>query len=224
MGSKSALLVWGGWDGHQPKEVAELLQGELVKHGFAVEVSDTLDAYLDEAKLKSLDLIVPLWTMGTIKGEQLRPLLNAVKSGVGIGGVHGGMCDSFRNETEYQWMTGGQWVAHPGNDGLEYTVEIRDRDHFITQGVPAVLNIKSEQYYLHVDPAVRVLATTRFPVTGVDGPHTKNGVVDMPTVWTKYWGEGRVFYNALGHQANVVARPDVLNLTVRGLLWAAHAE
>lgn len=224
MASKSALLVWGGWDGHQPKEVAELLQGELVRHGFAVEVSDTLDAYLDEEKLKSLDLIVPLWTMGAIKQEQLRPLLNAVKSGVGIGGVHGGMCDSFRNETEYQWMTGGQWVAHPGNDGVEYTVEIRDPDHFITQGSPAVLNIKSEQYYLHVDPAVRVLATTRFPVAGVDGPHLKNGTVDMPTVWTKYWGEGRVFYNALGHQANVVAQPDVLNLTVRGLLWAAHAE
>lgn len=224
MASKSALLVWGGWDGHQPREVGELLQGELVKHGFAVEMSDTLDAYLDEEKLKALDLIVPLWTMGTITKEQLRPLLSAVKSGVGIGGVHGGMCDSFRNETEYQWMTGGQWVAHPGNDGVEYTVEIRDPDHFITQGSPAVLSIKSEQYYLHVDPAVRVLATTRFPVAGVDGPHAKNGVVDMPTVWTKYWGEGRVFYNALGHQANVVAQPDVLNLTVRGLLWAAHAE
>ena len=162
--------------------------------------------------------------MGTITQEQLRPLLNAVQSGVGLGGVHGGMCDSFRNETEYQWMTGGQWVAHPGNDGVEYTVEIRDADHFITQGVPSVLAIKSEQYYLHVDPAVRVLATTRIPVAGVGGPHLKNGPVDMPTVWTKYWGEGRVFYNALGHQANVIADPDVLKLTVRGLLWAAHAE
>ena len=224
MASKSALLVWGGWDGHQPKEVSEILQGELVKHGFAVEVSDTLDAYLDEAKLKSLDLIVPLWTMGTITQEQLHPLLNAVKSGVGLGGVHGGMCDSFRNETEYQWMTGGQWVSHPGNDGVEYTVDIRDPDHYITQGSSAVISVKSEQYYLHVDPAVRVLATTRFPTAGVDGPHVKNGIVDMPTVWTKYWGEGRVFYNALGHQANIIAQPDVLNLTVRGLLWAAHAE
>ncbi len=224
MASKSALIVWGGWDGHQPKEVGEILGEELTKHGFAVEIADTLDAYLDEEKLKTLDLIVPCWTMATIKQEQLRPLLNAVASGVGLGGVHGGMCDSFRNETEYQFMTGGQWVAHPGNDGVAYTVEIRDRDHFITQGSPDVINIKSEQYYLHVDPAVRVLATTRFPLEGVGGAHTKNGVVDMPTVWTKYWGEGRVFYNALGHQANIVAQPDVLHLTVRGLLWAAHAE
>lgn len=224
MASKSALIVQGGWDGHQPKEVSEILAAELIKHGFTVEVSDTLDAYKDEAKLKSLDLIVPLWTMSTITGEQLGPLLNAVKSGVGIGGVHGGMCDAFRNETEYQFMTGGQWVAHPGNDGVEYTVDVRDRDHFITQGSPASFAVKSEQYYLHVDPAVRVLASTRFPVPGVDGPHTKNGAVDMPTVWTKYYGEGRVFYNALGHQANIVAQPEVLLLTIRGLLWAAHAE
>jgi type 1 glutamine amidotransferase len=222
MADRKALIVWGGWDGHQPKEVAQIFREALTSHGFKVEVSDTLDAYLDEEKLKSLDLIVPVWTMGTITGEQERSLLNAVRSGVGIGGCHGGMCDSFRNNTEYQFMTGGQWVAHPGNDGVEYTVEIRDPDHFITQGSPRSFRVKSEQYYLHVDPAVRVQATTRFPVA--DGPHVENGAVDMPTVWTKYYGKGRVFYTALGHQANIVAQPDVLHLATRGLLWAAHAE
>jgi len=223
MAERKALIVWGGWDGHEPEQVAEILRAGLAGKGFAVEVSDTLDAYQTHGDaLKTLDLIVPLWTMGTIKGEQANPLLEAVKSGVGLGGVHGGMCDSFRNHTEYQFMTGGQWVAHPGNDGTEYTVEIRDRDHFITQTVPPVLPIKSEQYYLHVDPAVRVLATTRFPVA--DGPHAANGPVDMPVVWTKYYGAGRVFYNSLGHHADIIALPDVLNLTLRGLLWAAKAE
>jgi type 1 glutamine amidotransferase len=222
MAQRSALVVWGGWDGHQPKEVAQLLAESLGQHGFAVTVSDTLDAFLDTQKLQSLDLIVPVWTMGTITGEQERSLLTAVRSGVGIGGCHGGMCDSFRNNTEYQFMTGGQWVAHPGNDGVEYTVDVRDPDHFITQGVPTAFAVKSEQYYLHVDPAVRVLATTRFPVA--DGPHAKNGAVDMPTVWTKYYGDGRVFYNALGHQADIVAQPEVRTLCTRGLLWAARAE
>ncbi len=221
MTTRSALIVWGGWDGHQPKEVAEIFDTQLQKHGFETIVSDTLDAYLQN-DLTTLDLIVPVWTMGQITGEQEKALIEAVKGGVGLGGCHGGMCDSFRNNTEYQWMTGGQWVAHPGNDGTEYTVEVRDPDHFITQGSPAVFPIKSEQYYLHVDPAVRVLATCRFPVA--DGPHVKNGVVDMPTVWTKYWGEGRVYYNALGHHADIVAQPEVLTLMTRGLLWAAHAE
>ena len=149
-------------------------------------------------------------------------MLEAVKSGVGIGGCHGGMCDSFRNNTEYQFMTGGQWVSHPGNDGTEYTVDVIDPDHFITQGSPASFPVKSEQYYMHVDPAIRVLATTRFPVA--DGPHIKNGAFDMPVVWTKYYGAGRVFYSSLGHQADIVAQPDPLRLLTRGLLWAAHAE
>lgn len=222
MASRSALIVWGGWDGHQPREVAQIFRSLLEAHDFSVTVSDTLDAYTDEAALKALDLIVPVWTMGTISGEQLRPLLAAVRSGVGLAGCHGGMCDSFRNETEYQFMTGGQWVSHPGNDSVEYTVDIRDPDHFVTQGVPLSIPIRSEQYYLHVDPAVRVLATTRFPIA--DGPHVRNGAVDMPTVWTKYYGDGRVFYNALGHTADVVAQPEVARLCLRGCLWAAHAE
>jgi uncharacterized protein len=221
MSTRKALIVWGGWDGHQPREVAEILDSQLQKHGFETIVSDTLDAYVQN-DLTKLDLIVPVWTMGQITGEQEKPLIEAVKGGVGIAGCHGGMCDSFRNNTEYQWMTGGQWVAHPGNDGTEYTVEIRDPDHFANQGVPLSFPIKSEQYYLHVDPVVRVLATCRFPVA--DGPHVKNGPVDMPTIWTKYWGEGRVYYNALGHHADIVAQPEVLTLITRGMLWAARAE
>ena len=164
-----ALIVWGGWDGHQPEEVGEIFHQELSKAGFDVEVSDTLDAYLDEDKLKALTLIVPVWTMGRITNEQLNPLLEAVKSGVGIGGVHGGMCDSFREATEYQFMTGGQWVAHPGNDGVAYTVKITQPDHFIMKGIPAEFPISSEQYYMHTDPANNVLATTKFPTA--EGPH-----------------------------------------------------
>ena len=221
-GERSALIVWGGWDGHQPKEVSEIFDRELKARGFQVEVSDSLDAFKDVEKLKALSLIVPIWTMGSIGGDQLGPLLEAVKSGVGIAGCHGGMCDSFRNETEYQFMTGGQWVAHPGNDGVEYTVRITDREHFITRESIPEFTVKSEQYYLHTDPANNVLAVTDFPIA--DGPHVKNGKFAMPVIWTKYYGEGRVAYNALGHQAHTVEQAEVLPLMVRGLLWAAHAE
>lgn len=222
MADKRALIVWGGWNGHEPEQVAGIFHEALTSKGFDVEVSNTLDAFLDGEKLKTLDLIVPVWTMGKITGEQVKPLLAAVKSGVGIGGCHGGMCDSFREATEYQFMTGGQWVAHPGNDGVEYTVRVTEPDHFITRGAPAEFPVKSEQYYMHVDPAVQVLAVTRFPVA--DGPHVRNGEFDMPVVWTKFYGEGRVFYCSLGHVANVVRQPEVLDLCTRGLLWAASAE
>jgi len=213
--ARKALIVWGGWDGHEPKQVGEIVDEALRSKGFETEVSNTLDAFLDVEKLKTLNLIVPIWTMGKISNEQVNGVVEAVKSGVGLGGCHGGMCDSFREATEWQFMTGGQWVAHPGNDKVTYTVNITDKSHFIT-------HVTSEQYYMHTDPGNKVLATTKFPTA--DGPHVGNGEVQMPVVWTRIWGTGRVFYSSLGHVAATVREPDPLRLLTRGLLWAAHAE
>ncbi|MBO7746939.1 ThuA domain-containing protein [Paenibacillus sp. MWE-103] len=206
---KKALIVWGGWDGHQPKEVGEIFTGLLREEGFDVTVSDTLDAFADKELMASQDLIVPVWTMGQITQEQLRPLLDAVQAGCGIAGCHGGMGDSFRNETDFQFMVGGQWVAHPGNDGVRYDVNMTDANDPLTSGI-GDFEVVSEQYYMHVDPAVKVHATTNF------------GDVKMPVVWTKTWGQGRVYYNSLGHQANIVAMPQTLELMRRGFLWAAR--
>jgi len=206
---KKALIVWGGWDGHQPKEVGEIFAQLLRKEQFEVVVSDTLDAYKDAELMASLDLIVPVWTMGTIEQDQLRPLLDTVKAGCGIAGCHGGMGDSFRNDVEYQFMVGGQWVAHPGNDGVVYDVKMKDPADELTSGI-GDFTVSSEQYYMHVDPAVKVHAVTHF------------GDVEMPVVWTKNWGQGRVYYNSLGHQANIVEMPQTLELMRRGFLWAAR--
>jgi type 1 glutamine amidotransferase len=218
--AKKALIVWGGWDGHEPEKVANVFKKALVENKFEVEVSATLDVFLDKQKLAALDLIVPVWTMGTITNDQCGNVCEAVRNGVGIGGVHGGMCDSFRNATEWQFMTGGQWVAHPGNDGTKYQVNIREK-HFITDGV-GDFDVSSEQYYMHVDPGAKVLATTKFPVA--DGPHTPNGEVHMPVTWIKYYGKGRVSYCSLGHHADVIDHGPALRMCTRGLLWAAHAE
>lgn len=220
---RSALIVWGGWDGHEPKPVAEIIQEVLKGYDFEVEMSDTLEAFLDADRLKSLDLIVPVWTMGKITGEQVNGVTAAVRGGVGIAGCHGGMCDSFREATEWHFMTGGQWVSHPGNSGVTYTVKITEPSHFIVEGTDDFL-VTSEQYYMHTDPANRVLATTEFPSPGADGPHVGNGPVAMPVVWTKVYGEGRVFYSSLGHNAATVREADPLRLLTRGLLWAAKAE
>ncbi len=104
---KKALVTRGGWDGHEPKQCSEIAISILKKEGYEVNVFDTLDCYLDREYMMSLDLIVPLWTMSEISKEQEDGLLEAVKSGVGIAGWHGGIGDSFRNNTEYQWMVGG---------------------------------------------------------------------------------------------------------------------
>ncbi len=216
--SKQALIVWGGWEGHEPEQVAKIFERELKQLDFDVEVSHDLASFDDGEKLKTLDLIVPIWTMDSIKGEQSQNVQDAVAGGVGLAGCHGGMCDAFRQDVGWQFMTGGQWVAHPGNDGVKYTVNIGPERSEINEGL-SDFEVSSEQYYLHVDPAVKVYATTTFPVA--DGPHSPNGEVKMPQVWTKRWGEGRVFYNALGHVANVFDVPEAIELMRRGFKWAA---
>jgi hypothetical protein len=219
MSNNKALIVWGGWDGHQPKQVAEIFARVLREEGFEVEVSDTLDAFKDEAKVIGLNLIVPVWTMGKITNEQANPVFKAVRdAGVGIAGCHGGMCDSFRENTEWQFMTGGQWVAHPGNDGTTYRVRVVKGSHPIVEGIQD-FDVCSEQYYMHTDPSNRTLATTEFPVAS--GPHVPNGRFDMPVVWTRSYGKGKVFYNSLGHQANIVDSEPCLTLMRRGFLWAS---
>jgi len=215
---KSALIVWGGWDGHEPRQTAELFASILQKNGFQVDVSDTLDSYLDIEKMQSLSLIVPVWTMGTITWEQEQGLLDAVKSGVGIGGWHGGMGDSFRNNTEYQFMVGGQWVAHPGGI-VDYEVNIIDHKDPITAGIPD-FKMHSEQYYMHVDPSNEVLATTTLSGKH-DGVHWIKGCV-MPVVWKRIYGLGRVFFTSLGHVRADFDVPEVREIATRGLLWAAR--
>ena len=215
---KKALIVWGGWDGHEPKQCADVVAPVLKAAGFEVEISDTMDAYLDKAKMAALNLIVPIWTMGTITGPQQQGLLDAVKSGVGIAGWHGGMCDAFRNNTEYQFMTGGQWVAHPG--GLvPYEVNIVNHRDPITKGIRD-FKMESEQYYMHVDPGNEVLATTTFSGKHGDAPWIAGTV--MPVVWKRMYGAGRVFYTSLGHVAKDFAVPEALEMTRRGMLWAAR--
>lgn len=218
---KRALIVWGGWLGHEPEQVAALFRNALEDDGFEVEVSDTLESFADAGKLAALDLIVPVWTMGDIEKAWAGNVSAAVQSGVGLAGCHGGMCDSFRTNVDWQFMTGGQWVAHPGNDGVEYSVNIKRDAGPILDGIEDFV-VKSEQYYLHVDPAVEVLATTRFPVA--PGPHSLNKPVDMPVVWTKRWGAGRVYYCSLGHKADIVDMPQVKLMMRRGFQWAAEGK
>ncbi len=209
-------MVWGGWSGHEPQQCVERFAPALRDAGFDVQISDTLDTYRDVEAMSGLSLIVPCWTMDAISAEQLGGLLAAVQAGVGIGGWHGGMADSFRQATEYQFMVGGQWVAHPGNI-IDYRVNITDHDDPITAGL-ADFNMRSEQYYLHTDPSNRVLATTTF--SGEHTPWIDQTV--MPVVWKRQWGQGRVFYSSLGHVAADFDVPEAYEITRRGLLWAAR--
>lgn len=212
---REAMIVWGGWPGHDPDLCASMIRGWLIKEGFKVRIETKTEVFLDPA-IKKLSLIIPIYTMAQIEKPEALALCEAVKNGVGLAGHHGGMCDAFRDNVDYQFMCGGQWVAHPGNI-IDYKVDITKPDDPILAGIKSFEH-RSEQYYMHVDPAIEVLATTTF---NSDHAAWINGVV-MPVVWKKRYGKGRVFYSSLGHRAYELDVPEIKTLMTRGMLWAAR--
>jgi len=214
---KHALINWGGWEGHEPEACANLFADLLREKEFKVDVVHDLERYTDADYMQSLDLIVPVWTMSEITKEQEQGLLSAVKSGVGLAGWHGGMADSFRNNIDYQFMVGGQWVQHPG-DIITYDVNISSDDP-IVKGL-SDFQMNSEQYYMHTDPGNETLATTTFSGEHGDAGWIKGTV--MPVVWKRMYGKARVFYSSLGHVASDFNVPEAREIMLRGMLWAAR--
>jgi uncharacterized protein len=214
---KKILFVWGGWMGHDPDKCRDIFVPWLESEGAVVTVSNTLDSYVN-MNLKELDLIIQVWTMGTITGGQEKALEAAVKSGVGLAGWHGGLGDSFRNNTEYEFMVGGIWAAHPGGV-IDYRVNITDHKDPVTKGLTD-FDMHSEQYYLLVDPNNKVLATTTY--TDKIAPWIGGNII--PQVWKKVYGKGRVFYSGLGHVAADFKVPQVLEIQKRGIRWAVMSK
>jgi uncharacterized protein len=212
---REALIVWGGWSGHEPEQCAFIIANMLEEEGFRVLVENSTEAFAAYG-LSEMSLIVPIYTMSKIEKEELSNLIRAVQGGVGLAGYHGGMCDAFRESVEYQFMCGGQWVAHPGNI-INYRVNITRPDDPIMGGLRD-FDYRSEQYYMHVDPSNEVLATTTF--SGEHAPWIA-GVV-MPVVWKRHHGRGRVFYSSLGHVSKEFEVPEMRTILRRGLVWAAR--
>jgi type 1 glutamine amidotransferase len=204
-----------GWSGHEPEQCASIIAGMLEEEGFKVYVENSTEAFADPG-LSDMSLVIPIYTMSKIEKEELSNLTAAVRGGVGLAGYHGGMCDAFREAVEYQFMCGGQWVAHPGNI-IDYRVNVTRPDDPVMQGI-GDFDYHSEQYYMHVDPSNEVLATTTF--SGEHAYWTKDVV--MPVVWKRRYGEGRVFYSSLGHVAKEFEVPEMRTILKRGMLWAAR--
>ncbi|MEO2074891.1 MAG: ThuA domain-containing protein [Bacillus sp. (in: firmicutes)] len=208
---KRALILSGGWDGHHPNEITGIFNQMLVAEGFEVDIINSLQSIHTEYPLKNYQLIIPNWTMGQIPYDCLSAILDAVRNGTGVAGIHGGMGDAFRNDTEYQFMVGGQFVAHPGGQDVEYSVAIKDKEHVVTKGVND-FEMRSELYYMHIDPSIHILAATR------------TNQIDMPVAWTKTYGKGRVFYCSIGHKPEDLMNKNCWTLVKNGILWASAIE
>jgi type 1 glutamine amidotransferase len=228
---KQALVVRGGWDGHQPVETTDSFVPFLRDNGFDVQVSDSTAVYADEAVMAPVDLIVQVVTMSTIADDEFAGLQRAVLRGTGLAGWHGGIADAFRNTADYLHMIGGQFAHHAAkapaervgeqsDNYLPYTVHITDlgHQHPITQGLED-FDLVTEQYWVLSDEYNDVLATTTQEARDFDA---WNRPVTAPAIWTRQWGEGRVFVSAPGHRLEVVESQPLRTIIERGLLWAAR--
>jgi uncharacterized protein len=216
---RKILFTYGGWDGHEPEKFKDYMVPWLKSEGAEVIAHNKLDVYADKAVMDTIDLVIQLFTMSQLTKEQEKGLLTAVVNGAGMAGWHGGMGDSFRNNPDYQYMTGGQFVIHPGGV-IDYNVKIINKKDAITNGLND-FSMHSEQYYMHVDPNVKVLATTRF-----SGQHHAwiEGCV-MPVTWKKMHGKGRVFYTSVGHNLDhITSKPDAIEMLKRGIRWASGSK
>ena len=215
LADKKVLVVWGGWEGHKPELFASHVENWLITEKADYKINNGLDAYDDYDELIKYDLIIQSVTMDEISKKQEENLLKAVLSGVGIAGAHGGLVDSFRKNTNYQFMIGGQWVAHPGNI-IKYKVKMLEDE--LTSGL-SDFEIVSEQYYMHYDPNVKIIAETKFN----DEIYPWINNVVMPIAWKKMYGKGKVFFISIGHDPNeFMVYKDGWELLTRGFMWAVR--
>jgi len=215
LADKKVLVVWGGWEGHKPELFASHVENWLITEKADYKINNGLDAYDDYDELIKYDLIIQSVTMDEISKKQEENLLKAVLSGVGIAGAHGGLVDSFRKNTNYQFMIGGQWVAHPGNI-IKYKVKMLEDE--LTSGL-SDFEIVSEQYYMHYDPNVKIIAETKFN----DEIYPWINNVVMPIAWKKMYGKGKVFFISIGHDPDeFMVYKDGWELLTRGFMWAVR--
>ena len=231
---RRALIVRGGWEGHEPVQATDLFIPHLRDHGFDVQVADSPAPYADPELMAATDLIVQCMTMSTIEREQIAGLVSAVEAGTGLAGWHGGIADAYRNSADYLQLVGGQFAHHAAiappdqltgeqSDNYQhYTIELTElgRSHPVTAGVED-FSLTTEQYWVLSDEYNEVLATTTQAKRDYDA---WDRPVTFPAVWTRHWGDGRIVVSTAGHRLEIVQDPSVRRIIEQGLLWAARKE
>lgn len=229
---RRALVVRGGWAGHEPVKATELFIPYLRDQGFAVEVADSPAPYADAGLMARTDLVLQCMTMATIAPEEIAGLITAVAAGTGLAGWHGGIADAYRASADYLQLVGGQFAAHAARCGPEertgdqsdnyvrhrITMTPAAATHPITEGL-ADFDLDTEQYWVLSDDLNDVLATTTTTLRPWAPWHRP---VTAPAVWTRQWGRGRVFVATPGHTVEVLEDPNVRTIVERGLLWASR--
>ena len=223
---KNIIYVYGGWEGHKPTESVNLMVPKLRAEGANVKVFDKLSVYKDEKLMAETDLIIQIWTMGKITKKQFEGLEKAIMNGTGFAGWHGGLGDAFRDNLRYQFIVGGQFLFHPGGQ-IDHSIKIIDKSDPITKGLNDFDLKETEQYYMLIDPNIKVLAISEFVREKYEKPGKEENKITrstMPVVWKKHYGKGRIFYSSIGHHLTEFKVPEVMTMQMRGFRWASEGK
>lgn len=223
---KNILFVYGGMKGHKPAESVDLMVPKLRAEGANVKIYNKLSVYTNEKLMSETDLIIQTWTSGKITKKQFEGLQNAVMNGTGLAGWHGGLGDAFRDNLKFQFMVGGQFLSHPGGD-IDHSITIIDNNDPITNGLEDFDLKKTEQYYMLIDPNIKVLAISEFERENYEKPGKHENKITgstMPVVWKKNYGKGRIFYSSIGHYLTEFKVPEVMTMQMRGFRWASEGK
>ena len=210
---KRALIVWGGLELHEPEAGAKIVAEMLGAEGFDVTVTPDYQALGNSA---DYDLVVPQITGGELDRETTIRFCAGIEAGTGLAAFHHGLATTFPGNARFRFMAACTFATHPG-DIIDYRVDTKSFHDPIMEGIGSFPH-RSEQYYMHVDPAVDVLATTTF-----SGEHAGwKANVQMPVVFKTVYGKARVFYTALGHRPAELDNPKIRTILHRGLKWATR--
>jgi len=162
--------------------------------------------------LSKYDAVIFNNTTGDLPLPDREGFLAWIRSGKGFVGFHAAT-DTFPGFPGYIDMIGAQFKNH--YEQAEVEVLIQDPKHPATKHFTGSFRVKDEIYLVknfYREKVHGLLWLDKHPNFGLPG--------DYPIAWCKNYGKGRVFYASLGHRTDVVARPDIQQHYLGGILWA----
>jgi uncharacterized protein len=196
---------------------------QLGKNSGAFEVIATED--LSEFSPANLEryAAVMFYTSGEIpmSGPQKMALLDFVRSGRGFLGVHSAT-DTFYTWPDYLDLIGGYFNGHPWHQAV--TIEVADAADPLVAFLGGSLQLNDEIYQISDFDYRGSRVLLRLDPSSVDlgkaGVHRR--FYGWPLAWKRFFGEGRVFYSALGHEASVWQDPRYQRILTNAILWSTR--
>jgi uncharacterized protein len=206
---------------HQSIPTAQRVMYELARRDSQLDIGAVISdveslGRLTPALLAEHDLLCFLSTSGELPLDdtQKAAILQFVAEGHGFVGVHSAAA-TLKAWPEYGQLLGAVFRMHP--PALSFGVVVEDQAHPSTSHLPPTLTVLDELYTFVTNPRdVHVLLRAEPSAAGLGD--------DLPLAWTKLYGEGRVYYNALGHFDAQWERAEYQAQILGGLRWAAHLE